>query len=53
VELALKALLRSHGIDPPRVHDVSDVLLAERSRAFSRSGSRPSRRRARRWWSTR
>ncbi len=32
VELALKALLRAHGIDPPRVHDVSDVLLAERSR---------------------
>ncbi len=32
VELALKALLRSHGVDPPRVHDVSDVLLAERSR---------------------
>jgi HEPN domain-containing protein len=32
VELALKALLRSHGIDPPRVHDVSDVLLAERGR---------------------
>ena len=32
VELALKALLRAHGIDPPRVHDVSDVLLAERDR---------------------
>jgi HEPN domain-containing protein len=32
VELALKALLRAHGIDPPRVHDVSDVLLAERER---------------------
>lgn len=32
VELALKALLRSHGIDPPRVHDVSDVLSAEGSR---------------------
>ena len=32
VELALKALLRSCGIDPPRVHDVSDVLLAERER---------------------
>jgi HEPN domain-containing protein len=32
VELTLKALLRACGIDPPRVHDVSDVLLAERSR---------------------
>lgn len=32
VELALKGLLRAHGIDPPRVHDVSEVLLAERSR---------------------
>ena len=32
VELTLKALLRSCGIDPPRVHDVSDVLLAERGR---------------------
>jgi HEPN domain-containing protein len=26
VELALKGLLRSCGIDPPRIHDVSDVL---------------------------
>jgi HEPN domain-containing protein len=32
VELALKGLLRSCGIDPPRVHDVSDVLVAERDR---------------------
>ena len=32
VELALKALLRACGIDPPRVHDVSDVLLDERDR---------------------
>ena len=30
VELALKGLLRGSGIDPPRVHDVSDVLLRER-----------------------
>jgi HEPN domain-containing protein len=29
VELALKGLLRSCGIDPPRIHDVSDVLVAE------------------------
>jgi HEPN domain-containing protein len=32
VELALKGLLRSCGIDVPRIHDVSDVLLAERDR---------------------
>lgn len=32
VELALKGLLRSCGVSPPRVHDVSDVLLAERER---------------------
>jgi HEPN domain-containing protein len=32
VELSLKALLRSRGIDPPRVPDVSDVLLAEKDR---------------------
>jgi HEPN domain-containing protein len=32
VELALKGLLRAHGIDPPRIHDVADVLTAERSR---------------------
>jgi len=32
VELALKGLLRAHGVEPPRIHDVSDVLLAERAR---------------------
>ena len=32
VELALKALLRACGIEPPRIHDVSDILLAERER---------------------
>lgn len=32
VELALKGLLRSVGVDPPRIHDVSDVLMAERDR---------------------
>ena len=30
VELALKGLLRSCGLEAPRVHDVSDILLAER-----------------------
>ena len=32
VELALKGLLRAAGVDPPRVHDVADVLEAERHR---------------------
>jgi hypothetical protein len=32
VELALKGLLRAHGVDPPRLHDVSGVLEAERER---------------------
>lgn len=32
VELALKAVLRAHGIEPPRLYDVSDILLAERNR---------------------
>lgn len=32
VELALKGLLREHGVDPPRIHDCADVLLAERAR---------------------
>lgn len=32
VELSLKGLLRSRGIDPPRIHDVSGILLAERNR---------------------
>ena len=32
VELALKGLLRSAGVEPPRIHDVADVLEAERNR---------------------
>ena len=32
VELALKGLLRSYGVEAPRIHDVSDILLAERER---------------------
>ena len=31
VELALKALLRQSGIEPPRIHDVSAILLAEKA----------------------
>ena len=29
VELSLKGCLRACGVDPPRIHDVADVLLAE------------------------
>ena len=32
VELTLKGLLRASGVEPPRIHDVADVLLAERGR---------------------
>ena len=32
IELALKGLLRSCGVEPPRVHDVSGILLAEKDR---------------------
>jgi len=32
VELALKGLLRSCGVEPPRIHDVSAILVAERHR---------------------
>ena len=32
VELTLKGLLRSSGVEPPRIHDVADVLLAEQTR---------------------
>ncbi|NOZ94621.1 MAG: HEPN domain-containing protein [Acidobacteria bacterium] len=31
-ELALKGLLREYGIEPPRIYDVSEILLAERQR---------------------
>ena len=32
VELALKGLLRAVGVEPPRIHDVADVVEAERGR---------------------
>lgn len=32
VELALKGCLRYVGVEPPRIHDVSDVLFAEQDR---------------------
>ena len=32
VELALKGALRAAGVDPPRIHDVAEVLAAERDR---------------------
>jgi HEPN domain-containing protein len=31
-KFTLKGLLRASGVTPPRVHDVSDLLLAERER---------------------
>ena len=31
VELALKGLLRAHHIETPRVHDVSEILIAEQA----------------------
>jgi len=40
VELALKSLLRAHGVQPPRIHDVSEVLLAEHSRLPEAAPSR-------------
>ena len=42
-DVALKGLLRASGIDAPRVHDVSDVLLAELERL-------PAELAARVWW---
>ena len=35
VELALKALLRSISIEPPRIHDVSEILL-QKQELFSK-----------------
>lgn len=32
IELALKAMLRSHGVEVPRVHDVSGIIEAEKAR---------------------
>lgn len=32
VELALRGLLRAVGVEPPRIHDVADVVEAERGR---------------------
>jgi HEPN domain-containing protein len=32
VELSLKGLLRACGVEPPRIHDVADVLVAEHDR---------------------
>ena len=32
IELALKGLLRAYGVEPPRIHDVSEILIAERRR---------------------
>jgi HEPN domain-containing protein len=32
IELALKAMLRSHGVEVPRVHDVSKIIEDEKDR---------------------
>ena len=42
VELATKAMLRQVGIDPPRLHDVGPVLLAELQRFPAAQGKRIS-----------
>lgn len=33
IERALNGLPRAHGVEPPRIHDISEVLLAERARS--------------------
>ena len=43
VELTLKGLLRACGVDPPRIHDVADVLLAERDRLPAALGNHVER----------
>ena len=43
VELTLKGLLRACGVEPPRIHDVADVLLAERDRLPAALGSHVER----------
>ena len=40
VELCLKALLRIAGVDPPRIHDVSGVLVDHESRLPERARRR-------------
>jgi HEPN domain-containing protein len=40
VELALKAMLRSIGVDPPHVHDVGAILLANAARFPDEIGAR-------------
>jgi len=43
VELALKGVLRACGVDPPRVHDVSEVVLRERERLLEPVRARAER----------
>ncbi len=43
VELALKGLLRASGVEAPRIHDVSDVLIAERERLPGSVGAQVER----------
>jgi HEPN domain-containing protein len=43
VELALKAMLRAIGIDPPRFHDVGGLLLEHRGQFASHVAARLER----------
>jgi HEPN domain-containing protein len=43
VELALKAMLRSVGVEPPKLHDVGPLLLEHRARFVARVGDRLDR----------
>jgi HEPN domain-containing protein len=43
VELALKAMLRSVGVEPPKIHDVSTLLLEHRVRFVPDVGERLGR----------
>jgi HEPN domain-containing protein len=43
VELALKAMLRSVGVEPPKLHDVGPLLLEHHARFAARVGDRLER----------
>lgn len=43
VELALKAMLRSVGVEPPKLHDVGPLLLEHRARFVAQVGDRLDR----------
>ena len=43
VELTLKAMLRSVGVEPPKLHDVGPLLIEHRARFVARVGDRLDR----------